>query len=622
MPIAPGTKLGHYEIVEPIGAGGMGEVYRARDTRLDRTVAVKVLPQHLSENAELRRRFEQEARAVSSLNHPNICTLYDIGRENGVDFMVMEYIEGETLADRLQKGALPLDEALACAVAIGDALDKAHRQRIVHRDLKPGNVMLIKSGPKLLDFGLAKLQPKSVQDADLSAVTEQKPLTEKGAILGTFQYMAPEQLEGGDTDSRTDIFAFGALLYEIVTGHKAFAGKSQASLISAIMSSEPRPISELRPATPKSIDRIVRRCLAKDPDDRWQSARDVVLELSSIGDEDETKETSVPTPRIRERLAWTALVLAAAVIAGVWVKTAGVSDVEATRVVIPLPPGDQLLGGSTVAGMLPPFDISPDGRTIVFASESGGDSQLYLRRLDEFEATPIPGTERARAPFFSPDGQWVGFIADGELRKTSIKGGATIKICDLPLFVFPSWSRDGTIVFGGARLSRVPDSGGELEPFAHADTESRFERPQVLPDGRDVLVTIRGQEGRRRIAVVSIQSGEIRTLLEGYSGARYVSTGHIVLRDPETDMLSAVLFDLRLSKCVEIPSRSSAAYTYRLAPSTPISQSRRRAHLCMHRLGQEAMHSCGWSAMAALPKRSTSRRVLTRIPASRPMDVG
>ena len=311
MALEAGTRLGDYEILSPIGAGGMGEVYKARDVRLDRTVAIKVLPAHLSENVQLRQRFEQEARAVSSLNHPNICTLHDIGRAQGIDFMVMEYIEGETLAERIARGAIPLEEAIEIGLRVADALDKAHRNEIVHRDVKPGNIILTKSGPKLLDFGLAKRGVNASGESDASAVTEQKPLTEEGAILGTFQYMAPEQVEGLDTDARTDIFALGALLYEMLTGRKAFEGKSQASLISAILASEPRPIAELRPMTPIRVGRIVRRCLAKDPDNRWQSARDIVLELSSLNDDIDAPPPIATASRVGERFLWALALLAA-----------------------------------------------------------------------------------------------------------------------------------------------------------------------------------------------------------------------------------------------------------------------------------------------------------------------
>ena len=286
MALTPGTRVGPYEIVSALGAGGMGEVYKARDTRLDRTVAVKVLPSHLSEDPRLRERFEREARAVSSLNHPHICTLHDIGREGSVDFLVMEYIEGESLAVRLEKGPLPLAQALRRGIEIADALDEAHRHGVVHRDLKPGNVMLTASGAKLLDFGLAKRAAGRMTDApSLSALpTEAQPLTREGTILGTFQYMAPEQLEGKDADARTDIFAFGAVLYEMLTGRKAFEGKSQASLISAIMSGEPAPMASLQPLAPPSLEHVVKRCLAKDPGKRWQASADVARELEWIAE--------------------------------------------------------------------------------------------------------------------------------------------------------------------------------------------------------------------------------------------------------------------------------------------------------------------------------------------------
>ena len=285
MSLNPGAKLGPYEILAPLGAGGMGEVYKAKDTRLDRTVAIKVLPSHVASNPEVRQRFEREARAVSSLNHPHICTLYDIGREGDVDFMVMEHIEGDTLADRLKKGALPLDQALQYGIEIADALDKAHRQGVVHRDLKPGNIMLTRSGSKLLDFGLAKMSAAQTNVEGLSALpTEAKPLTQEGSILGTFQYMAPEQLEGKEADARTDIFAFGAVTYEMLTGKRAFEGKSQASLIGAIMEHDPPPVSVLQSTSPPALDHVVKTCLAKDPEDRWRAAGDVARQLAWIAE--------------------------------------------------------------------------------------------------------------------------------------------------------------------------------------------------------------------------------------------------------------------------------------------------------------------------------------------------
>src|SRR6202140_4631115 len=286
MPLSAGTKLGPYEVLSAIGAGGMGEVYKARDKRLDRIVAIKVLPTHLADRSELRERFEREAKTIASLNHPHICTLFDIGQQDGIDYLVMEYLEGETLAQRLQKGPLPLEQVLQYAIEIADALDKAHRKGVTHRDLKPGNIMLTKTGTKLLDFGLAKLKQEAVPaNVPLSELpTAKDPLTAQGAIVGTLQYMAPEQLEGKEVDARTDIFAFGAVVYEMATSQRAFEGKSQASVISAIMSSDPTPMSSLQPMTPPALDRAVKTCLAKDPDGRWQTASDLARELKWIAE--------------------------------------------------------------------------------------------------------------------------------------------------------------------------------------------------------------------------------------------------------------------------------------------------------------------------------------------------
>src|ERR1700681_1485412 len=309
MPILPGRRLGPYEILSSIGVGGMGEVYKARDTRLNRIVAIKVLPTHLADRSELRERFEREAKTMASLNHPHICTLFDIGQQDGIDYLVMEYIEGETLAQRLLKGSLPLEQVLQYAIEVADALDKAHRKGVTHRDLKPGNIMLTKSGTKLLDFGLAKLKqevaPANVQLSQLPTMND--PLTAQGTILGTLQYMAPEQVEGKEVDARTDIFAFGAVVYEMATGKKCFEGKSQASLIVAILEREPPAMSSLQPMTPPALDRVVKKCLAKEPERRWQAASDVCDELKWIAESGSRAEEAGRVPagsRKWERASW------------------------------------------------------------------------------------------------------------------------------------------------------------------------------------------------------------------------------------------------------------------------------------------------------------------------------
>ncbi len=544
MSLTPGTKLGPYEILAPLGAGGMGEVYKAKDTRLDRTVAIKVLPSHVASHPEVRQRFEREARAVSSLNHPNICTLHDIGSENGIDFMVMEHIEGDTLADRLKKGALPLDQALQYGIEIADALDKAHRQGVVHRDLKPGNIMLTKSGAKLLDFGLAKMSVAATNAGGLSALpTEAQPLTKEGSILGTFQYMAPEQLEGKEADARTDIFAFGAVLYEMVTGKKAFEGDSTASLIAAIMSSEPRPVSELRAVAPAALDRVVKKCLAKDPEDRWHTAHDLMDEVKWIG-EGGRAASKAETSMVRRSIpGGLALVLLGAVLAGVvvWSLTRP-APLPLKRFAIRLPPGDEFV--ADIGGL----SISPDGQNLVYVARSGGGtSRLHLRPIDQLEATPLPGTDGARGPFFSPDGQWVGFHAGGELKKVSITGGAPLTLCNVVTFFGASWGPDDTIFFSrsvGSELFRVSASGGTPEPVTVLDPEEKGHPrwPEILPGGKALLYTIWRSARNTSIVVQSLETGERRILAEGGSNPHYVPTGHIVFQ--RANSLLAMPFDL------------------------------------------------------------------------------
>ena len=394
--LSAGRRFGPYEILAPIGAGGMGEVYRAKDTRLDRTVAIKVLPAHLVGNAESRLRFEREARAVSSLNHPHICTLHDIGQQDGIDFLVMEYLEGETLAARLKKGPLPPDQVLRYAIEIADALAHAHRPGVFHRDLKPGNVMVTKSGVKLLDFGLAKLRgPKAdAVDAGASALpTLSEGLTVKGTILGTLQYMAPEQLEGKETDARTDIFAFGAVVYEMATGRKAFEGKSQASVIAAILHLDPPPISTLQPVSPPGLDHVVKTCLVKDPEERWQTAHDVEVQLKWVAEKagaDGAREPIEPRRSWRLRLFWP---LAGAV-AVLLVALAVVSYFHCAPAT----------GGAFRLSVLPPekttfgyVAVSPDGRRLAFdALDASGKYQLWVRPLDSLTAQGA-GRNRGRS---------------------------------------------------------------------------------------------------------------------------------------------------------------------------------------------------------------------------------
>ena len=405
--LSSGTKLGPYEIVSPVGAGGMGEVYRARDSRLDRTVAIKVLPSHHSSDSALRQRFEREARTISKFSHPNICTLHDIGT-HGLDYLVMEYIEGDTLEQRLSKGPIAPPQALVYGIQIADALDKAHRAGIIHRDLKPGNVMLTKSGAKLLDFGLAKLQEEvSVMAAALTEMTvETKRLTTEGMLVGTFQYMAPEQLEGKQPDARSDVFAFGAVLYEMVSGKPAFGGKTKASMIAAILSSEPPPLSSVQPLAPPALERVIKQCLAKDPDERWQSAGDIARELKWIaegGSQASAPAQVIPHRRKLRYLPWAtaAFAVTLAIVFGALLANRTPKPQPLIRALILPEENTTPLITQDNAG---PVVLAPDGSALAYvATDAHGQILLWVRKLNEVHARPITGTDGANFPFWSGD---------------------------------------------------------------------------------------------------------------------------------------------------------------------------------------------------------------------------
>jgi len=537
MSLSPGARLGPYEILSPLGAGGMGEVFKARDTRLDRVVAVKVLPQRLSASPEVRQRFEREAKTISQLSHPHICALHDIGREGETDYLVMEYLEGETLSERLAKGPLPLEQTLRFGIEIVDALEKAHRQGIVHRDLKPGNIMLTKSGVKLLDFGLAKAMAAPVPKGSLTALPTQEGLTQEGTILGTFQYMAPEQLEGNEADARSDIFAFGSVLYEMATGKKAFSGTSQASLISSIMTAEPQPISAVQPMSPPALDHVVRRCLAKDPDDRWQSAQDVSSELKWIA---EGSQAGVPAPvvarrRNRERLVWgtaavTLLVALAAVTAAIRYAHRAAALSRPMRSSIVLPEKTALRGVA----------LSPDGRRLAFvAKDASGNNLLWIRPLDSLAAQPLPGTENSSFPFWSPDSRFIGFFADGKLKRIDASGGPPQELCDAPVGRGGTWNQDGVILFaplGSDSLYRVSAGGGVATPATRLDPargEDGHRWPFFLPDGRHFLYAVTsfgsgGQKEKIGIYAGSLDSKEETLLLRANSSVAYAPPGYLL----------------------------------------------------------------------------------------------
>ena len=439
MALASGTKLGPYEIQSPLGAGGMGEVYRARDTRLDRTVAIKILPAHLSDNPEAKQRFDREARAISSLNHPNICTLYDVGHQDGMDYLVMEFLEGETLADRLAKGPLPPEQVLKYGIEICEGLEKAHKTGVIHRDLKPGNIMLTKAGAKLMDFGLAKAAtasapPSSSLTMTISGPSADQPLTARGTIVGTFQYMSPEQIEGKEADARSDIFALGAVLYEMATGKRAFAGKTQASIVAAILASEPQPISVMQPMAPPALDRVVKVCLAKDPDERFQTAHDLKLQLRWLSEGG--SQAGVPAPvaakrKNRERALVTALVLCTLLAAaGVVGSVLFSKKADSLRRVVRAQIGPPTHYSFTPVGISNHIVISPDGSSVAFIAAGEGKQFLWVRPLSAVTAQPLAGTDGACYPFWSPDSKFLGFFAGGKLKKVEASGGVVQTICD------------------------------------------------------------------------------------------------------------------------------------------------------------------------------------------------
>jgi serine/threonine protein kinase len=537
--LTDGARLGPYEILSPLGAGGMGEVYRARDTRLDRTVAIKVLAAHLSSSPEVRQRFEREAKTISQLSHPHICALHDVGREGDTEYLVMEYLEGETVAERLLRGPLPLEQTLRFGIQIADALDKAHRQGIVHRDLKPSNVMITKSGVKLLDFGLAKAVAPATQPSTLTSLPTQLNLTQEGTILGTFQYMAPEQLEGKEADARTDIFAFGCVLYEMATGTKAFAGTSQASLIGAILHTDPPPISTAQPMSPPALDHIVKKCLAKDPEERWQNAADLASELNWI--REGGSQTGVPAPvvsrrRSRERLVWiVAAVLLAATIgltARLLSRPAPAASVLRASI---LPPEDSEFVSTWIdAG---PVEISPDGERIVFTARKGeSPNLLWLRKLSESNARPLAGTEGAQRPFWSPDGQHIGFFADRFFKKIDVDGGPVFTLAPGTESRGGTWNRDGVILFtpdARGPVHRVSANGGKVtEATVYGATDSTHRYPHFLPDGRHFLYLVRHGSGAGRgrdpeIRVGSLGSRDSKLVLNVASNVVYAS-GHLL----------------------------------------------------------------------------------------------
>jgi Tol biopolymer transport system component len=530
--LTSGTKLGPYEIQSPLGSGGMGEVYRARDTRLDRDVAIKVLSGHFVSTPSLKERFEREARTVSQLSHPNICRLYDVGSQDGADYLVMECLEGETLGDRLSRGPLPLEEVLRYGAQVADALDKAHQQGVIHRDLKPGNIMLTKSGAKVLDFGLAKQdQAQATSTSAMTAMTAGKPLTVEGTIVGTYQYMAPEQIEGSEADARSDIFALGCVLYEMATGKQAFPGKTQASVIASILATDPAPLSRAAPMTPPALERLVRFCMAKEREDRIRSAHDVKLQLDWIAEAG--SQAGIPAPvvarrRVSQRIAWVAAAVAAAaaVAFAIGFVLRAPAPVHPMRVSI-LPPDKQTFDPLSIA-------LSPDGTKLAFvATTAAGTSQLWVRPLDSTAAQPLAGTDDAVFPFWSPDSRSLGFFAQGKLRTIDIGGGAVQTLADTPQPRGGSWGADGTILYTPDSLSalfRIPAAGGNPSRVIGSEKASASigspRWPAFLPDGRHfVFFQFKPDSvgGGGSIGLGALDSQQSTTLVDSDYRAQYAS---------------------------------------------------------------------------------------------------
>jgi eukaryotic-like serine/threonine-protein kinase len=547
MTLAPGARLGPYEIQSPLGAGGMGEVYRGRDTRLERTVAVKILPSHLSEDAEAKQRFDREARTISSLSHPHICTLFDVGHHDGIDYLVMEYLEGETLADQLRKGPLPVERVLKHGVEICQGLERAHRSGIVHRDLKPGNIILTKIGAKLMDFGLAKpsvISPpaSSSPTITLSTPGQAQPLTVRGTVVGTFQYMSPEQVEGKEADARSDIFSLGAVLYEMTTGKRAFEGKSAVSVAAAILEKEPEPIKTLQPMTPPALERAVKKCMAKDPDQRWQNAGDLGSELSWIL-EGGAHSGTIAAPALtggrgyRELLAWILAVvalMAAVTIGGIHFSARESKLVVRSQINVPEKFRFNFVGDNSG----PPV-ISPDGKLVVFSALVDGKSQLYLRSISKLSLDALPGTEGGTFPFWSPDSRSIAFFTGDKLKRLDVGSGPAVTVADAPQARGGTWSTSGIILFSpsfNSPLFQVPASGGTPVAVTHMDPKYTTQRwPWVLPDGKHFLYMAANHNDPSSpdtaVFFASLDGKENRFLVSSRSDAIYASGLLLYVRD-------------------------------------------------------------------------------------------
>ena len=531
-------------------------MYRARDTRLERTVAIKILPAQVSNDPVRKQRFEREAKTISSLNHPHICTLHDIGSQYGTDYLVMECVEGETLSKRLEKGPLPLDQALKYGAQVAGALDKAHRAGIVHRDLKPSNIMLTAGAAKLLDFGLAKPAAPLAELATMTVTKEESPVTQRGTIVGTFQYMSPEQVEGKEVDGRSDIFSLGAVLYEMVTGKKAFEGKSQLSVASAILEKEPTPISTIKPMTPPALDHAIRRSLAKGPGERWQSAYDVKIELEWIAQ----GGSGIPTAGKPKGSAWVAWLLAL-ILSGTALFVAGyfsrsIPQGQPMRTSLSATPDAPFTFSLSIPGSMA---ISPNGRLLTFTAKAKQAApQLWVRSLDSLASHPLAGTENAFAPFWSPDSRWIAFFSNGKLKKVEASGGPVETLCDAPTGRGGTWSRDGLLLFSpniSQPLYQIASTGGTARPLTQMDAarqEVTHRWPQFLPDGKHYLFFVRASTpGMTGVYVGVLGSDQHSQVLSGLTNAVYAEPGYLLFG--RGDVIIAQPFDLGRMQVTGVP---------------------------------------------------------------------
>jgi eukaryotic-like serine/threonine-protein kinase len=554
MTLSVGTRLGPYEILSPLGAGGMGEVYRARDTRLGRDVAVKVLPEDVAGDARALVRFETEARAVAALSHPNILALFDVGKEGSVSFVVTELLDGETLHEALGKGPLPLKKALDVGLQVAEGLAAAHGKGIVHRDVKPENVFLMKDGhAKLLDFGLARHEVSSREPSDTRSPTL-APVTDKGVVLGTVTYMSPEQARGETVDFRSDQFSLGVVLYEILTGKRPFAGASAAESLAATIRDEPEPLTKIDPKLPALLGWIVQRCLSKDPEERYSSTRDLAKELQNLRahlSEAVSAKGAAPAktaPLGRRVPLWVLAVVGAAAVAlallfAIRFVRGGAPPAPALSLSLSFP-----VEASPDIFNTSPLALTPDGKTLVYVGMKDTRPMLFVRRLDRDEIRPIPGTDGAALPFLSPDGLQVGFFAEGKLKKVALDGAPPITLCDARIPRGGSWGADGTIVFTPSAMSglqRISSSGGEPRQVTTPDAAKGEKHlfPQILPDGEHVLFDLSDSDRTGGAAVVSLRTGVQKAVFEDAPYPRYLPTGHLAFTRPGS--LFAVPFDLK-----------------------------------------------------------------------------